>query len=55
MNICGYNCPVTGYAIQFFQDLMALFPGLHVLEKPEIENDIEAVVRKRDVKNVRYQ
>jgi len=55
VNICGYNCPITGYAGQFFQYLMAFFPGLHVLEKSEIENDIEAVVRKRNIENVRHQ
>ncbi len=55
VNICGYNCPIAGYAVQFFQDLIAFLPGLYVLEKPEIENDIKAVVRKRDVENVRHQ
>lgn len=55
VNICGYNCPIAGYAVQFFQDLIALFPGLHVLEEPEIENDIEAIVRKRDIENIRHQ
>ncbi len=55
VNICGYNCPITGYAVQFFQDLMAFLPGLHVLEEPEIENDIETVVRKRNIENVRHQ